>query len=53
MPLQKAETAKPAPERLAREVWLHYYNDYLRKRGVITEKEWRRMRLAIDRRGMS
>ena len=45
--MQKAETAKPVPEHLVREVWLNYYNDYLRERGVITDKEWRKMRVAI------
>jgi len=53
MLLRKAETAKPVPEQLVREVWLNYYNDYLRERGVITDKEWRKMRLAIGGLTMS
>lgn len=51
--MQKTETAKPVPEQLTREVWLNYYNDYLRERGIITDKEWRKMRLAIGGLTMS
>jgi len=53
LPLRKTETAKPVPEQLVREVCLNYYNDYLRERGVITDKEWRKMRLAIGGLTMS
>jgi len=53
LPLQNTETAKPVPEQLTREVWLNYYNDYLRERGIITDKEWRKMRLAIGGLTMS
>lgn len=53
LPLQEKETAKPVPEHLVREVWLNYYNDYLRERGVITDQEWRKMRLAIGGLTMS
>jgi len=35
------------PKSLARQIWLHYFNDYLFKRQVITEEEWRKMRLLI------
>lgn len=34
-------------ERVARETWLHYFNDYLRERGIITEEEWRKIRQKI------
>ena len=37
------------PETFARRTWLHYYNDYLREHGVITEEEWRKMRRLIER----
>lgn len=37
------------PGALVRQTWLHYYNDYLRKRQVITEEEWRKMRRLIDK----
>lgn len=37
------------PEALVRRTWLHYYNDYLREHGVITEEEWRKMRRLIDK----
>lgn len=37
------------PEALVRQTWLHYYNDYLRAHGVITEEEWRKMRRLIER----
>lgn len=40
---------KSPPEALARQTWLHYYNDYLREHGIITEDEWRKMRHLIDR----
>ena len=40
---------KSPPEILARQTWLHYYNDYLREHGVITEEEWRKMRHMIER----
>lgn len=35
------------PESLARQIWLHYFNDYLFKHQVITEDEWRKMRRLI------
>lgn len=35
------------PEILARQIWLHYFNDYLRERNIITEEEWRKMRQKI------
>lgn len=34
-------------ERLARTIWLNYFNDYLRERQVITEQEWQKMRHLI------
>lgn len=37
----------PVKESVARETWLHYFNDYLREREIITEEEWRKMRRLI------
>lgn len=37
------------PETLVRQTWLHYYNNYLRERHIITEEEWRKMRHLIDK----
>lgn len=34
---------KSPPESLARQIWLHYFNDYLRNKNIITEEEWRKM----------
>lgn len=38
---------KTFPEILARQIWLHYFNDYLRERNIITEDEWRKLRQKI------
>ena len=38
---------KSPPEALARQIWLHYFNDYLRKQNIITEEEWRKIRQKI------
>ena len=38
---------KSPPEALARQIWLHYFNDYLRERNIITEDEWRKLRQKI------
>lgn len=43
------QTIKKSPPELARQTWLHYYNDYLREHGIITEDEWRKMRRMIER----
>lgn len=32
----------------ARKIWLHYFNNYLRKRHIISEEEWHKMRRMID-----
>lgn len=37
------------PAGVVRQTWLHYFNDYLRKRHIITEDEWRKMRRLIDK----
>jgi len=42
-----SETA-PDENHFARQIWLNYFNDYLRKRGIITEDEWRKMRRRIE-----
>ena len=34
-------------QELAREVWLLYYNRVLREQEIITEEEYRRMKLLI------
>lgn len=34
-------------EQIVRQTWLHYYNDYLRDKGIITEDAWRKMRRLI------
>lgn len=41
-------TFPPIPYNLSRQTWLHYYNDYLRKKQIITEEEWRKMRRLIE-----
>lgn len=46
-PLQIA--SRPTLESLARQIWLHYFNDYLFKHRVITEDEWRKMRRLIEK----
>lgn len=38
---------KTPPETLARQIWLHYFNDYLRNKNIITEEEWRKIRQKI------
>ena len=38
---------KSPPEALTRQIWLHYFNDYLRKQNIITEEEWRKIRQKI------
>lgn len=43
MPLQQH-----LPAGSVRQTWLHYYNDYLRKKQIITEEEWRKMRRMIE-----
>lgn len=51
-----AKEAKPLqisrlqlPDSLVRKTWLHYFNNYLRERHIITEDEWRKMRRLIDK----
>lgn len=47
MPLQISGPLFPAG--VIRQTWLHYFNDYLRERHIITEEEWRKMRRLIDK----
>lgn len=47
MPLQTSGPLFPAD--VVRQTWLHYFNDYLRERHIITEDEWRKMRRLIDK----
>ncbi len=35
-------------EKVAREVWLHYFNHYLFEQGIITEQEFRKMNIRIQ-----
>ena len=35
-------------EKLTRRMWLHYYNDQLFAREIITQDQWRKMRRRID-----
>ena len=44
-PLQTSSSLFPAG--LVRQIWLYYFNDYLRERHIITEEEWRKMRRLI------
>lgn len=46
-PLQTSSSLFPA--NVVRQTWLHYFNDYLRERHIITEDEWRKMRRLIDK----
>lgn len=39
----------PLPQEFVRQTWLHYFNNYLRERRIITEEEWRKMRRLIDK----
>ena len=34
--------------KTAEAIWLHYYNNYLREHGIITEDEWRKMRRLVE-----
>ena len=46
-PLQTNPLPQPFRENLVRQTWLHYFNDYLLQRKVISEEEWRKMRRII------
>lgn len=35
---------------LAEQIWLHYYNDYLFGKGMITEQERNKLKFKIDSR---
>lgn len=35
---------------IAEQIWLHYYNDYLFGKGVITEQERNKLKFRIDGR---
>ncbi|WP_418927256.1 hypothetical protein [Dysosmobacter sp.] len=39
---------KSPPEAFTRRIWLHYFNDTLRAKGLLSEKEWREMRQLIE-----
>ncbi len=40
-------TGTSPPNSLVRQIWLHYFNDRLRDKHIITEEEWRKMRRLI------
>lgn len=45
---QPLQTINHSPlEALTRQIWLHYFNNYLRQQNIITEEEWRKMRQKI------
>lgn len=35
---------------IAQQIWLHYYNDYLFEKGIITEQERNKLKFRIDGR---
>ena len=35
---------------VAEQIWLHYYNDYLFGKGIITEQERNKLKFKIDSR---
>lgn len=35
---------------IAEQIWLHYYNDYLFGKGIITEQERNKLKFRIDSR---
>ena len=37
-------------KHIAEQIWLHYYNDYLFGRGIITEQERNKILFKIDSR---
>ena len=48
------ESDRKAPESgVTEEIWLHYFNDILRVRGVITMREYTKMELKILSRNIA
>lgn len=47
MPLSVAQSIMPT--NVVRRIWLNYYNDYLSDHNAISQDEWRKMRLIIER----
>ena len=45
-----AETPKTDKQLLAEKIWLHYYNDVLYRRGIITEEAYHKMIHRINSR---
>ena len=39
---------KSPPEAFTRRIWLHYFNDTLRAKGLLSEKEWRELRQLLE-----
>lgn len=37
------------PANVVRRIWLNFYNDYLLDHNAISQEEWRKMRLIIER----
>ena len=49
MPRTKKLSNEELRIRVAKHIWLVYYNDYLFQQGVITEDVRNRMKIKIDR----
>ena len=45
----KKLTNEEQRKRVAKHIWLNYYNEYLFQQGVITEDARNRMKIKIDR----
>ena len=41
--MKKALSAGERERRMAEDIWLNYFNQYLLKRGTISEKEYKKM----------
>lgn len=41
--MKKTENSEAIEKRVAEEIWLNYFNQYLRSHGFITEKEYQLM----------
>ena len=47
---QKGDELTPEQEGVVRGIWLNYYNNVLFEKGIITEREYRRMQAQIATR---
>lgn len=48
MPTQSAQALARRKKELAEQIWLHYYNQVLFEKGIITENERNRMKNLIN-----